>query len=155
MTVTVQAKVEEQAELSRSEMDSQRAEAADVAATYRQQLQLLQDELQLTQHNAQQAEKHSAANAARQHYETSALRQQLKSLEKQLGEVTREAELHNQRRLQAEEKVAALELQEGTSAVVSSDDSILLQNLRDELAAQTADVAAARRVTGHLRSVRC
>lgn len=151
----MQAKVEEQAELSRSEMDSQRAEAADLAATYRQQLQLLQDELQLNQYNAQQAEKHSAANAARQHYETSALRQQLKSLGKQLGEVTREAELHTQRRLQAEEKVAALELQEGTSTAVSSDDSILLQNLRDELAAQTADVAAARRVTGHLRSVRC
>jgi DNA-binding protein H-NS len=77
--------------------------------------------------------------------------QQLELLQQQLREVSKEVELHNQQRLQAEEKVAALQLQGDTTSAASSDDSILLQSLRDELAAQCADVAEARRLKYHVR----
>jgi len=53
--------------------------------------------------------------------------------------------------MQAEEKVAALQLQGDSASAAPSDDSILLQNLRDELAAQCADVAEARRLKYHVR----
>jgi len=47
--------------------------------------------------------------------------------------------------------VAALQLQGDTASAAPSDDSILLQSLRDELAAQCADVAEARRLKYHVR----
>ena len=65
--------------------------------------------------------------------------------------MVREAELYNQQRIQAEDKTAALQLQMNSGPVTISNDSILLQNLRDELAAQSADVATARRLKDRIR----
>ncbi len=147
----MQAKAERDAHLSQSELDSKSTEAAEGAASHRQQLQRLQHDLQLTQHNAQETEQQSVAHARRQQNQTEALTQQLDALQQQLAQATREAELHNQKRLQAEETVAALQLHNSTVSAAPCDDSILLQNLRDELAAQSADVAEARRLKGHVK----
>lgn len=149
--MSVQTEAEEQAQLAVSRADSRKSQAADLAAANRQQLQQLRNELELAKHNAQEAEEKSTRHASSQQSHTESLKQQLELLRQQLRETTRDAELHNQRRVQAEEHVAALRLQESTASVVPSDDSILLQNLRDELAAQCADVAEARRLKGHVR----
>lgn len=147
----MQTQAEEQAHLSMSEANSTKSQAANAAATHRRQLQQLQNDLQLAQHDAQQAEQQSTSHIRRQQNRIEAMNQQLELLQQQLRDVSEEAELHNQQRMQAEEKVAALQLQGDSASAAPSDDSILLQNLRDELAAQCADVAEARRLKYHVR----
>ncbi|DBA74329.1 TPA: hypothetical protein ACH3X1_011104 [Trebouxia sp. C0004] len=151
-TEDAKTQAEEQAQLSTSEANITKSQAADAAATYRRQLQQLQNDLQLVQHNAQEAEQQSKTLTRRQQNHIEAMSQQLELLQQQLREVSIEAELHNQQRLQAEEKVAALQLQGDSACAAPSDDSILLQNLRDELAAQCADVAEARRLKYYVRN---
>ena len=147
----MQTQAEEQAQLSMSEANITKSQAADAAVTHRQQLQQLQNDLQLAQHNAQEAEQQSTTQTRRQKKHIEAMSQQLDLLQQQLREVSQEAELHNQQRLQAEEKVAALQLQGDSASAAPSDDAILLQNLRDQLAIQYADVAEARRLKHHVR----
>ena len=147
----MQTQAEEQAHLSMSEANSTKSQAANAAATHRRQLQQLQNDLQLAQYDAQQAEQQSTSHIRRQQNRIEAMNQQLELLQQQLRDVSEEAELHNQQRMQAEEKVAALQLQGDSASAAPSDDSILLQNLRDELAAQCADVAEARRLKYHVR----
>ena len=147
----MQTQAEEQAQLSTSKANIAKSQAADAAATHRRQLQQLQNDLQLAQHNAQEAKQQSTTETRRQQNRIETMSQQLDSLQQQLRKVSKEAELHNQQRMQAEEKVAALQLQGDSASAAPSDDSILLQNLRDELAAQCADVAEARRLKYHVR----
>ncbi|KAA6425687.1 MAG: hypothetical protein FRX49_04584 [Trebouxia sp. A1-2] len=151
-TEDAKTQAEEQAHLSMSEANSTKSQAANAAATHRRQLQQLQNDLQLAQHDAQQAEQQSTSHIRRQQNRIEAMNQQLELLQQQLRDVSEEAELHNQQRMQAEEKVAALQLQGDSASAAPSDDSILLQNLRDELAAQCADVAEARRLKYHVRN---
>lgn len=118
---------------------------------HQQQLQQLQQDLDLAQYNLQQAEQQKEATARKQQRKTQASSQQVVRLEQELAEVVREAELHNQRRVQAEDQAAALQLQLNSAPATASDDSILLQNLRDELAAQSADIATAWRLKDRIR----
>ena len=117
----------------------------------KQQLQQLQQNADFAQHSLQQAQQQKEATAKKQHRKTEATSQQIARLEQELAEVVREAELHNQHRVQAEDRVAALQLEIGSAPATANDDSILLQNLRNELAAQTADIATARRLKDRIR----
>lgn len=87
----------------------------------------------------------------KQQRRTQASSQQVARLERELADVVKEAELHNQRRVQAEDKAAALQLELDSAPATARDDSILLQNLRNELAAQSADIATARRLKEKIR----
>ncbi len=147
----MQTQAEKQTQLSTSKANNAKSQAADAAATHRRQLSQLQNDLQLAQHNAQEAEQQSTAETRRQQNHIEAMSQQLDLLQQQLREVSKEAELHNQQQLEAEQKVAALQLQGDSASAAPCDDSVLLQNLRDELAAQCADVAEARRLKHHVR----
>lgn len=118
---------------------------------HQQQLQQLQQDLDLAQYSLQQAEKQQEATTRKQQRKAQASSQRVALLEQELAEVVREAELHNQRRVQAEDRAAALQLEIGSAPAAANDDSILLQNLRDELAAQSADIATARRLKDRIR----
>ena len=146
-----QAVAETRSQAASDELATKDAEAADLALHHRQQLQQLQHDLDLAQHNAQQAEQQKDTAARRQQQKIEATVQQITVLEQQLAEVVREAELYNQQRIQAEDKSASLQLQMNSGPVTINDDSILLQNLRNELAAQSADVVTARRLKDRIR----
>lgn len=146
-----QAAAETTAQTAREELASSKAEAADLALQQQHQVQQLQQDLDLAHYNLQQAEQQSEAAVRKQQRRTQASSQQIARLEQELAEVVKEAELHNQRRVQAEDKAAALQLELDSAPATSSDDSILLQNLRDELAAQSADIATARRLKDKIR----
>ena len=146
-----QAAAEEGAQTARDELAKGKAEAADLALHHQQQLQQLQQNLDLAQHSLQHAEQQKEATARKQHRRTEATSQQIARLEQELAEAVREAELNNQRRVQAEDRVAALQLEIGSAPATASDDSILLQNLRDELAAQSADITTAQRLKDRIR----
>ena len=146
-----QAAAEEDAQTARDELAKKKAEAADMVLHHQQQLQQLQQDLDLAQHSLQQAEQQQEATARKQHRKTDATSQQIARLEQEIAKAVREIELHNQRRVQAEDRVAALQLEIGSAPATASDDSILLQNLRDELAAQSADVVTARRLKDRIR----
>lgn len=118
---------------------------------HQQQLQQFQQDLDLAQHSLQQAEQQKQVSARKQQRKTEATSQRIARLEQELAEIVREAELHNQRRVQAENRATALQLEIGSAPATASDDSILLQNLRDELTAQSADIATARRLKHRIR----
>ena len=149
--IPTQVKAAKGSEEAIAEATEQLTKVRDAAATRKQKLQRLQHDLQLAQSSAQEAETQKRTNAKRYQSEAKAHAQQLDLLRKQLSEAEHDAELHNQKRLQAEEQATALRLEQGSLEVPASDDSILLQNLRDELAAQSADVAEARRLKHHVR----
>ncbi|KAL3148911.1 hypothetical protein ABBQ32_001779 [Trebouxia sp. C0010 RCD-2024] len=140
------------AQTAREELASSKAEAADLALHQQQQLQQLQQDLDLAQYNLQQADQQSEAAVRKQQRRTQASSQQVARLERELADVVKEAELHNQRRVQAEDKAAALQLELDSAPATARDDSILLQNLRNELAAQSADIATARRLKEKIRN---
>ena len=142
----LQAKAAEDAETSIAEANDQASQARNLAATRKQKVQQLQHELQLAQHQAQEADLQKATAAKRQQSQAQAHAQQLQLLKQQLAEAQSQAELHNQKRLQAEERATALQLQQVSAVSPQSDDSALLQNLRDQLASQSADIVEARRL---------
>lgn len=146
-----QAAAETTAQTARDALASSNAEAAQLALHHQQQVQQLQQELDLAKYNLQHAKQQSEATARKQQHRTQATSQQIARLEEELAEVVREAEQHNQHRVQAEDKAAALQLKVDSAPAEASDDSILLQNLRDELAAQSADIATARRLKEKIR----
>ena len=148
----LQLQAEARAQQAGGEASSKAADSSNLAATHQQQLQQLHYELQRAEQatfDAKQESKHAAERHQRQ---TEAQGQQLSALETQLADAAKQAELHNQNRLEAEQKL--LELQEQQQPVmptISDADTILLKNLRDELASQTADIAEARRFKSHMR----
>lgn len=137
-------------EKAKRQAQSPAAPGAHSAPSSQRQLQQLQQELQQNMLDAQQQAKHAAESHSRQ---AEAQLQQLSSMEAQLAEAVQQAEEHNQRRLQAEQQLLAVvhEQQQAAPTAISESDSILLTNLRDQLAAQSADIAEARRLKAHVR----
>ena len=148
----MQLQAEAKAQQAGGQASINAADSTSLAATHQQQLLQLHYQLQQANQAASDAEQEAKHAAERHQRQTEAQSQQLQTLEAQLEQLTSQVEQYNQQRLDAEQKLLeAQDNQQPLLPATSESDSVLLQNLRDELAAQSADVAEARRLKSHVR----